>query len=750
MDTPAILVASIMIVFILLVAGLNVITVFRETKPMRSPVVIHSSVLEIRCMAGDRRSFSDGRIEASVISSLDVVYKTYMKNTMDRFITVDKVVFPAGSLMDIPIVDISRRSIPPGMPWSLESYATPRVGLINSTRVKPGDILVVGDMSVSFERRGVIAEYFTIPINPPSQGYTPPGNLRNNRYSLSSSSGYVSSYIPYPGYASTRLCDLPDSFFIVSSILRHQYDSPNENDVFFYIDFFGASRDGLLFRYGFPNLARVHRLSNNIHLTSFTPDSEKDYGVFVEENKFVFIDELSRRTFSYNRGSGQHVLHVGLGRNGTVASEIAFKAYISDNVFYYVVFNYVAGSKWYFYNQSQYVEGSVVFVNLTGANPVLNVTNGFDSPIVIVKNTDMNMRTGGWVLNHTRGRNVVRYDIRQLSGNIVDDYIILWEDQYNPFRSIRGDDWRDHVVRVTLFANGTGRLAVLTAKGNFKHEFYNNVTSRNPLSGSVAYVKNYFQTIETRDGSGKVVENQNYVYSSRLPGYIRGGVRYLGVFRSTSLVLKNLTQGDIVILSTPRKTVSFIAHSTNLTIDLVDALGLRNLVSALRTGGVSLIIYKGLGQLLLNLPSESLIHASGENIDYWVRATNSFTSSCTPVIYLHGEENYPLSLSVSILNELVYVVAKDETTGVNYTLIPVQSAVISITRGSYEVRVLLYNGGEKILSGTAETRSSVKIYVSPGEGVVINTNEVYERIPLFRNITIVVKGAAFVTGFLVD
>ncbi|MHC1600797.1 MAG: hypothetical protein ACXQTI_00985 [Candidatus Nezhaarchaeales archaeon] len=34
------------------------------------------------------------------------------------------------------------------------------------------------------------------------------------------------------------------------------------------------------------------------------------------------------------------------------------------------------------------------------------------------------------------------------------------------------DDWKDHVVRVTSFTNGTYRIAVFMAKGGYSHKFY--------------------------------------------------------------------------------------------------------------------------------------------------------------------------------------------------------------------------------------------------------------------------------------
>jgi len=76
--------------------------------------------------------------------------------------------------------------------------------------------------------------------------------------------------------------------------------------------------------------------------------------------------------------------------------------------------------------------------------------------------------------------------------NAVDDFLIFWEDLFNPLHPPSSvDDWKDHVVRVTLLPGSTYRLAVYLAKGGYKHQFFVATTNPNPLAGTFAYEKPY-------------------------------------------------------------------------------------------------------------------------------------------------------------------------------------------------------------------------------------------------------------------
>ncbi|MCD6323980.1 MAG: hypothetical protein J7L55_02585 [Desulfurococcales archaeon] len=164
---------------------------------------------------------------------------------------------------------------------------------------------------------------------------------------------------------------------------------------------------------------------------------------------------------------------------------------------HWVVFNYVTGEYLLYDNSTAVVKGPY-----EGIAPILSGVNEYtittswvkwgerpiDSPVVIVINP-----TGGdenWSFTwHAAGR-TSKFYLERLPGAKEVDFLVFWEDLFNPFSPPgRVDDWMDHVIRVTLFTNGTYRVAVYVAKGGFSHEFYLNVTSRNPLAGRLIYMK---------------------------------------------------------------------------------------------------------------------------------------------------------------------------------------------------------------------------------------------------------------------
>ncbi len=163
---------------------------------------------------------------------------------------------------------------------------------------------------------------------------------------------------------------------------------------------------------------------------------------------------------------------------------------------HWVIFNYVTGKYFLYDNTSGVVKGPYV-----GVAPILNrvdeytITNSWvdwsnrpvDSPIVIVVNP-----TGGeqdWVFTwHAAGR-TSKFLLRKLAGFKEADFLVFWEDLFNPYHPRSLDDWMDHVIRVTLFTNGTYRIAVYVAKGGYSHEFYLYVTSSLPLKGDLIYRK---------------------------------------------------------------------------------------------------------------------------------------------------------------------------------------------------------------------------------------------------------------------
>ncbi len=92
---------------------------------------------------------------------------------------------------------------------------------------------------------------------------------------------------------------------------------------------------------------------------------------------------------------------------------------------------------------------------------------------------------------------------------VLIDALILWEDLWWPGTTAALDDYLDHVIRFTLFVNGTARIEVVKAKGCYLHMFiygphmppFDSIPSivreymenghRLPASAGVVYVKSH-------------------------------------------------------------------------------------------------------------------------------------------------------------------------------------------------------------------------------------------------------------------
>ena len=96
-----------------------------------------------------------------------------------------------------------------------------------------------------------------------------------------------------------------------------------------------------------------------------------------------------------------------------------------------------------------------------------------DSPVVIVYNPTKGLREWNFTWIEPHGVDIfVLPPVASRPDQVVYDFLVFWEDLWNPFippGSI--DDWKDHVVRVTLYSSGVVRLQVYIAKGGYLHLF---------------------------------------------------------------------------------------------------------------------------------------------------------------------------------------------------------------------------------------------------------------------------------------
>ncbi len=152
---------------------------------------------------------------------------------------------------------------------------------------------------------------------------------------------------------------------------------------------------------------------------------------------------------------------------------------------HWVIFNFVTG-EYYFYSYlgrpASAAEGPY-----HGYAPLVKDSSSFfvsctwvswsqrpiDSPVVIVFNPTRGLREWNFTWIEPHGVDVfVLPPVARSPDQVVYDFLVFWEDLWNPYIPPSSvDDWKDHVVRVTLYANGTVRLQVYIAKGGYLHIF---------------------------------------------------------------------------------------------------------------------------------------------------------------------------------------------------------------------------------------------------------------------------------------
>ena len=78
--------------------------------------------------------------------------------------------------------------------------------------------------------------------------------------------------------------------------------------------------------------------------------------------------------------------------------------------------------------------------------------------------------------------------LRRLGSGVEQDLLIFWGDL---IRDTYNGPLRNEIVRVSIFENGTYRIARYDVSGIYGHAFYIKVASENPLEGIKVFEKPY-------------------------------------------------------------------------------------------------------------------------------------------------------------------------------------------------------------------------------------------------------------------
>ncbi len=208
--------------------------------------------------------------------------------------------------------------------------------------------------------------------------------------------------------------------------------------------------------------------------------------------------------FSYVEG---RVINEALQTEAPPLCLLANTSSIDDDRFHWVVFRYDSG-KYYIYGNygvsdpPELVKEGTALI-LSGVDSYTITTEWVswedrpvDTPVILVFNPKMGKED--WVFTWVDPHGTHRFYLQGLSEQAAVDFLVFWEDLFYPAEPpSQVDDWKDHVVRVTLFTNNTYRIAVFLAKGGYSHKFYLPVTvefERVPWDQSPVYTKPFGAT----------------------------------------------------------------------------------------------------------------------------------------------------------------------------------------------------------------------------------------------------------------
>ena len=166
---------------------------------------------------------------------------------------------------------------------------------------------------------------------------------------------------------------------------------------------------------------------------------------------------------------------------------------------YWTVFNYKTGEYIFYYNDSS----GTIWPPCNGTAPIIkgvnsyNVTHLINAPLAIVVNPTKADRDWIFVWNASKYGRFFRLYLQKIPGKKVIDFLIFWSDIYIPCTHyLWSGSLSAEIIRVTVFSNGTYRIACFHSSGAWSHEFYIRVTSANPLVGTKIFTKPFHGAVE--------------------------------------------------------------------------------------------------------------------------------------------------------------------------------------------------------------------------------------------------------------
>lgn len=578
------------------------------------------SILDVYCTTG----FIDtGNFYMTPLTYLDIRLWYGVKNHVDRYVTVESVVPLGGENVTFGKVYLGTRVSPYGY---AENYLPVNWGPTPypAIRVAPGDVINIEYGTIKKEVVGTVAEYFSPPATEMVlSNYVSPF-AGNKPYQLSLSQYTMYSTIANPGYAVRKL--LQDKYGWLQMLALAEVQPKEyyyaDYDIPFYLHFYVTPGQETGF---------YIRANGQLGLIGVPPGQAKKATVSVPTNQptyvglwvaggqaSLYINDNTAPSLTWGAPDISNAYSVyGVAREKKLDTIIKLYAYSSPgSVASYTEIDFENMNFKYYNGQGKLlVSGNIPVFQPNTNNYINSILRNYG--VAFIPNPTPTRDTTLVVKEQTRGQ--VTLILPAVQGAVFDG-VLVWEDlvgYYGPGSSYidgNGDEW----IRITQLADGSWRVAVLYAAGGFRHEMY--------LGNYLVFVKDYGQSFVCQPGSSTMCEVTQVI--RWVENRVSSDAYYMGVFKSRYLTIKGLFPGDRIVLMTPLKTYVTIADETIEQIDLLSVFTVKQLIEAMKGGGIILIIEPSTERIFMLLPTRGLFHVVSDFFNTWIEVPLKIRPYC--------------------------------------------------------------------------------------------------------------------------
>ena len=622
-NTTQVLAASLIIAAIFLLILSQGILYQEPNVPFEQPIEVTAN-LKISCTKSTI-DIPGGRMD--IVTSLSSYLHIAIKNLLDSDVIVDKIV-PLGPNVTNYIVELPESHIPGRGHVVIE---TPSNWLNMSGLVKvvhPGDWLVVDRGTLKVRYNGLIREYKnTIPPYTPPSEYTNPF-AGDAVYSLTTSGNRMSARIGDPGYAgrsATRILNL-NNVLILTDFRGQDYFYDNY-DIQFYVDIFNGDRHGGA--YFLPS--GVLKFINGTNITTGLAPGQNiylalNYNNVLDQMQAYINDDTAPRAEYYYANLLPGYIVVGLARERPALGDIYLALVIDSSGSmgddWNSLYNAIANAIDVLQNKSVKIavedftspeKCTAGPYNAIFCSEYVRIWNTFTDNYNLVLDIIQNIQISGGTEPDADAVYIAASKLPWSRKDIDRNIIVLSSDE--PNQEVQ------FTTEQAITAAQNRNIMIVVVRPNDPSTSSLDVYAQE-TGGEVVILGQDASNLG--EALIDLIERINMT-----PALISSDLNYLGIFSDPSVRISGLYPGDTIILSTPNDIKSITANNTEITINLLELFGAKELIRAMENGGVLLAVKPSPTHILSLLPSSALVHVTGENIDKWVRVHVMLEPNCT-------------------------------------------------------------------------------------------------------------------------